>query len=590
MVRSVYALRIGLTSAGHEYRMWFRVKGEGMGGGAGLRDGDQQDADEAELRAAIQRVLESPARKKLVVAGPGTGKTTLFKKLLEGFEGAPQNRLVLTFINNLRKDLEAALSDRASVYTLHSYCLGLLHRVERLRIGLSEDFHCIPGLAHLIRRDWEFIRRTEAPHFVAMMRELQREEDIQFYIDRGSFYDCVDFDDCVYRVYRELGKGADALPEYQLVLIDEYQDFNALEVALVDLIAVKSPILIAGDDDQALYSQLRGASWSHIRSKHGTGEFTAFELPFCMRCPKVIVDAVNDVLTKAQASRNLVGRIAKPFKYFPPAKGHDSESYPSIALVWTSVQSKRLNYMGRFIARVVDNVPTEEVDAANAGAYPAVLVIVAKPYRPQIIAYLEEHGYTVDTKEQPSQRLERGVGLDLLRENPDANLGWRIVLDSEPDTFARRYVAVAAEADVDLVTALPEDFKSRVLEELAIPATVKEEHAGEGVAPMREGTPKVRVTSFEGSKGLSAQHVIIVGLHNGELPRDPKNVEDIEICKFLVGLTRTRKRCYLVFCSRFAGKPRTPSALLSWIQRPRYEPFKVNAEFWRRLDEGTESE
>ena len=35
--------------------------------------------EEAELRAAIEAVLSSPSDKKLVIAGPGTGKTTLFK-------------------------------------------------------------------------------------------------------------------------------------------------------------------------------------------------------------------------------------------------------------------------------------------------------------------------------------------------------------------------------------------------------------------------------------------------------------------------------------------------------------------------------
>ena len=42
-----------------------------------------QSAEEAELGAAIDAVLSSPSNKKLVIAGPGTGKTTLFKRLLE---------------------------------------------------------------------------------------------------------------------------------------------------------------------------------------------------------------------------------------------------------------------------------------------------------------------------------------------------------------------------------------------------------------------------------------------------------------------------------------------------------------------------
>ena len=42
---------------------------------------------EQELQEATDQILQSRSRKKLVVAGPGTGKTFLFKKLLEASPG-----------------------------------------------------------------------------------------------------------------------------------------------------------------------------------------------------------------------------------------------------------------------------------------------------------------------------------------------------------------------------------------------------------------------------------------------------------------------------------------------------------------------
>ncbi len=132
------------------------------------------------------------------------------------------------------------------------------------------------------------------------MRNLASGEELDFYKTRANYYDAVDFDDSVYRTYQGLKSKPETVEQYDLVLIDEYQDFNRLEARLIDFLAEVSPILIAGDDDQALYSQLKGASWEFIRSLHGDGEYEVFELPFCMRCPEVIVDAVNDIISAAQ--------------------------------------------------------------------------------------------------------------------------------------------------------------------------------------------------------------------------------------------------------------------------------------------------
>jgi superfamily I DNA/RNA helicase len=97
--------------------------------------------EELELEAAVDRVLASRSPKKLVVAGPGAGKTTLFGKLLDQSGGKPDDRLVLTFINNLKSDLERSLGDRSRVNTLHGYCLALLYRVTALRGGPYGRLH-----------------------------------------------------------------------------------------------------------------------------------------------------------------------------------------------------------------------------------------------------------------------------------------------------------------------------------------------------------------------------------------------------------------------------------------------------------------
>ncbi|MCZ6894375.1 MAG: UvrD-helicase domain-containing protein [Gammaproteobacteria bacterium] len=127
------------------------------------------------------------------------------------------------------------------------------------------------------------------------MRHLECPDDhAAFYLDRGDYYGSVDFDDGVYRAYRGLSDNAALVPPYELVLVDEFQDLNAMEGGIIGLLAGRSAVVIAGDDDQALYSRLRQASWDHIRAHYYGDEYDVFELPFYMRCTEVIVDAVND--------------------------------------------------------------------------------------------------------------------------------------------------------------------------------------------------------------------------------------------------------------------------------------------------------
>ena len=542
---------------------------------------EPQSADEAELRAAIEAVLCSPSAKKLVIAGPGTGKTTLFKQLLELAPGDSDQRIVLTFINNLKDELEDDLGGLAQVFTLHSYCLRLLHCDPALRGALSPDFRCFPGLASVIAEDWEVITQSDAPTFVGEMRALSDENQIQSYLARGDYYDAVDFDDSVYRVYVGLSCQHATHENYDLVLIDEYQDFNALEAGVIDALAERSPILIAGDDDQALYSQLRDASWDHIRLLSKAGEYEVFKLPFCMRCPEVIVDAVNDVLTKADELDRLDGRIEKPYKHFPPAKGADSLKYPKIAHVETSVQRQDANYMGRYLTQEIAQITDDEIETAARVGYPAALVIVAQPYRNQIVSHLEGAGYVVDTGRDPDSKLNREAGISILKVDRVSNLGWRIVLGADAPSFFKDAIIATADGASRLVDVLPVEYRERVLADVDLYEPPGEVQA-EAEAHASMDIPSVRVTSFEGAKGLSAQHVYIAGLHNSELPHDPTSIKDLEICKFVVALTRTRKKCTLIRTRNFAGNRKTPSSFISWIHPARLEFIKVDAQYWKQ--------
>lgn len=92
----------------------------------------------------------------------------------------------------------------------------------------------------------------------------------------------------------------------------------------------------------------------------------------------------------------------------------------------------------------------------------------------------------------------------------------------------------------------------------------------------------MKITSFEGSKGLSAQYVFIVGLHSGDLPRVAEDIKDIEICRLLVALTRTKKKCAVLVTRRFGDNFKQRSEFLGWVKPARFEEKKIDAAYWRK--------
>ncbi|MBU1086079.1 MAG: AAA family ATPase [Candidatus Omnitrophica bacterium] len=66
---------------------------------------------------------------KMLLAGPGTGKTTRVKSIIRNDYPNAENVLVLSFTNATINDLKESFKDfdNVSCYTLHSYALKINH-------------------------------------------------------------------------------------------------------------------------------------------------------------------------------------------------------------------------------------------------------------------------------------------------------------------------------------------------------------------------------------------------------------------------------------------------------------------------------
>ncbi|WP_420878469.1 MULTISPECIES: ATP-dependent helicase [Streptomyces] len=274
------------------------------------------------LDAAQRSVVDHTAGPLLVLAGPGTGKTTtLVESVAERVArgGDPERVLVLTFSRRAAVELRdrmalrtgAARAPRAT--TFHSFCYALVRAhqdsdlfVEPLRLlsGPEQDVSVREllagqvdlerlGLAHVrwpdelraclttrgfadevravLARSRElglgpdaldaFARRTGRPDWRAAAAFLAE------YLDVLDLQGVIDYAELVHRAVllaRRPEVAAWLAARYDAVYVDEYQDTDPAQVRLLDALAGGGRTLLAfGDPDQSIYA-FRGADVNGI--------------------------------------------------------------------------------------------------------------------------------------------------------------------------------------------------------------------------------------------------------------------------------------------------------------------------------------
>ncbi len=555
-------------------------------------------------KSHLDAILNSTSPKKLIVAGPGTGKTHTFKELLRKNGG---ENLVMTFINNLVRELTEDLGDVADVNTFHGYCRHLLHA--HPAAGIDTRFHYFPALPNLIEHDISVERGTvvKANELSAAFMNLDDSASlITDYLLLGNYYDAVSHNDAVYRVYKMLESSPELIKPYTQIVVDEYQDFSLLEASVLNVLASVSPILVAGDDDQALYG-FKHASADYIRSLYSDDKFENFELPYCTRCTQVITDATAQIITAAQSAGKLNNRIDKPYICYIPDKRADSAKYPKITWADCTVQRSNAPYMAKYIEKKILEIPSEEIAESRAKGYPAVLIVGPSQFTKQIVDYLRDKFPHINYKSSPEPVLTLLDGYKILLTDAFSNLGWRVVAEVDaPSNWATVHEEAVKEKK-PIHNILPSGYmethihaigllKKGITGEALTPDELVclkdvigmsfekamkylEESGGDSPAEPDITLPTITATSLLGAKGLQAGHVFVVGLNEGHFPKHNDNPTDDEICQLLVALTRTKKRCYLVSCDRFGISMVEDSVFLEWL-RPFLTHERVDRQYF----------
>lgn len=560
------------------------------------------------------RLVYSDAAKKLVVAGPGTGKTHNFKRILERAGGG----LALTFIRALAEDLERDLGDLAQVNTFHGYCKHMAHKLGGVG-GLTAEFDYFPHLPELVVADLEILGYGK--HAENALDQRIREMEVgdgllPAALQVGNYYDAVGHNDIVYRVERHFSDNPEDVPEHEVVVVDEYQDFNYLETRLIDALAGASPVVIAGDDDQALYG-FKGSSAEFIRRLAQEDDVEEFDLPYCSRCTEVVVEAVKQIVQEAQRRGNLADRIERGYLCYLPEKGIDSDNHPQLIHARCTVEMNKAPYIRRYVGEQIAEIPDEDIAVSHEKGHPTALVIGPVHWVGPVYEFLAEQFANVRYLRSEKSRITLLDAYRRLARDFASRVGWRIVLHLDACEGWQAMLKVAHEEESELAELIPREHQERHRrsaslvgrlvdgEELSADEIAELEEAvglefgaimaSIGIDPEEESdqrvlgseerdedqdAPSIVCTSLVGAKGLSAEHVFIVGFVNGEFPKHAAAPTDDEVCQLIVGLSRTRKACHLISCGRWAGQPKVDSEFLKWFGDIAVETRNVNKDYW----------
>lgn len=295
------------------------------------------------LNDAQKRAVEHEDGPLLLLAGAGSGKTkTLTHRIahLVANRGIPTTAIMaVTFTNKaakeMRERLATLLGERSEnrsfmpwMGTFHSICVRML-RFDGEQAGIPKNFVILDESDRMsfikqVMREQGISEKSYTPRSIASMISSAKNEGLNAseyaataslplqkvvadvfprYEAMKKHAKALDFDDLLLETLRLLSTVPEVLESwrrrFRYILVDEYQDTNSVQYALIKaLTGEKENICVVGDDWQSIYSW-RGADFTNIL--HFERDFpgaTVIKLEKNYRSTKPILDAAHNVITK----------------------------------------------------------------------------------------------------------------------------------------------------------------------------------------------------------------------------------------------------------------------------------------------------
>jgi DNA helicase-2/ATP-dependent DNA helicase PcrA len=264
---------------------------------------------EKELNSEQYRVVMEEGGPLLVLAGAGSGKTrTLTYRVARLLESGvrPERILLATFTNKAAHAMLNRVEGLVSSYT-GKILGGTFHHIAHIilrsyafRLGYKNNFTIVDSedsrqlistcmaelkidpklskfpksniIAEIIslalntQNTVDDVLQTRYPFFLHLTDEINQIACL--YVQKKKDLSVMDFDDLLCNCRQLLTANQDLLKKYsdrfEHVLVDEYQDTNIIQAAMVDLLAcAHRNLMVVGDDSQSIYS-FRGANFNNI--------------------------------------------------------------------------------------------------------------------------------------------------------------------------------------------------------------------------------------------------------------------------------------------------------------------------------------
>ncbi len=530
-----------------------------------------------------QAAVETVDGPLLIVAGPGTGKTrTLTHRLahlITGRGAAPEQCLAVTFSRRAAAEMEERLDSllpstgRPLVATFHGLGLTLLREQGKdLRVATQEErleiakslFDVSSAKADRLLEEISRVRcrRAELPDLA---------ERVALYEQALENRGLLDFDDLLLKPLNLLRERPDLAEHYRQrfrwISIDEYQDIDALQYALIRLLAPEDANLCGiGDPDQSIYG-FRGAD---------VGFFLRFQQDY----PGA---QIVHLIRNYRSSRILVEaacQAIRPGSLVPDRRLVSVQNGKAERVVIQRAATERAEaeLVIHTLEKLLGGTSSFSFDSGRVGAGEGEELSfndVAILYRTEaqaapLIEALGRAGIPFQKRSHRPLAEQPGVRalLPKLREQTD-QVSVEVLLEKtisklDEDAPDRTTLLAAAELLRPLALRSGNDLE----------AFLAETALGGEVDAWDPRAERVSLLTLHASKGLEFPVVFLVGCEDGLLPLTWPGVEEPDIAEerrlFFVGITRARSRLFLFYSRKrtFRGETREtcPSPFLADLE------------------------